>query len=283
MYNDIFNIIRLASDEGRVLTKFEITEIFEILKRENDLYFLCNLLEFNKKKDNELASFYLQKHMIELDLDKIIKNPQVNSIYGINLSIVQALLHEFEHAKQLRIVLYGNHKNEDHTDIEKILLDSSYNYLKFDGKRPKDLNNDEIVYLDKLHIKVDNNYLKNLVKKHKSLYRYAPNERLAEIKSYHIINSMIKYNDLDSELKNTFKKKLDSKLIQGYEKGPKDLCFYSPSYNYLSNLKLYKNFSLVKDFEDDYLKGEEFNFFRLLYGVHVDEEYLKEKVRRLKS
>ena len=283
MEQEIFKIIKCASDNNRVLNRTDVREIFEYLKDSEDLALVCDCIDFESLDGCTLARFLYNINMIIMDLDKIIVNSTSNSIYGINLSIVQSLLHEIEHVKQLKMLRFEKSFDNSHNDIEKILIDSSYDYLRFMGKYGKGFSKEEKRYLNSLNIGINKKSFLNLVKKHKSLYHYAPNERLAEIKSYHIICNMIKHNELGESISKPFKHKLDSSIVRGYEKNPGYLCYYSPSYNYLSNLKLDKNLAQIKDFEDKYLKDDTFNYFRLLYGVHVDEDYLKEKIRKIKK
>lgn len=177
MEQEIFKFIKRASDNNRVLNRTDVREIFEYLKDSEDLALVCDSIDFESLDGSTLARFLYNLNMIIMDLDKIIVNSVNDSVYGINLSIVQSLLHEIEHVKQLKMFRFEKSFDNSHNDIEKILIDSSYNYL--------------------------------------------------------------------------------------------------------SNLNLDKNLAQIKDFEDKYLKDDTFNYFRLLYGVHVDEDYLKEKIRKI--
>lgn len=185
------NILKIVFDKANnneILNLKDIEKILELLVVEKSLNEYILNIDVQLIRSNNLASYsnYTKKITIYTKtIDQMVKDIDSNilniskfetSLY-INLSILQVLLHEIEHANQQKIAYHNN-------NLEALIIRLSY--------------------------LVNNGY-------DEKLYEFCPEERLAEIKSFEEINTMISYinNKLDL-LPNVIETEKLKRQLRGY-------------------------------------------------------------------
>lgn len=185
------NILKIVFDKANnneILNLKDIEKILELLVAEKSLNEYILNIDVQLIRSNNLASYsnYTKKITIYTKtIDQMVKDIDSNilniskfetSLY-INLSILQVLLHEIEHANQQKIAYHNN-------NLEALIIRLSY--------------------------LVNNGY-------DEKLYEFCPEERLAEIKSFEEINTMISYinNKLDL-LPNVIETEKLKRQLRGY-------------------------------------------------------------------
>lgn len=185
------NILKIVFDKANnneILDLKDIEKILELLVVEKSLNEYILNIDVQLIRSNNLASYsnYTKKITIYTKtIDQMVKDIDSNilniskfetSLYK-NLSILQVLLHEIEHANQQKIAYHNN-------NLEALIIRLSY--------------------------LVNNGY-------DEKLYEFCPEERLAEIKSFEEINTMISYinNKLDL-LPNVIETEKLKRQLRGY-------------------------------------------------------------------
>lgn len=185
------NILKIVFDKANnneILNLKDIEKILELLVVEKSLNEYILNIDVKLIESNNLASYshYTKKITIYTKtIDQMVKDID-NNILNIskfettlykNLSILQVLLHETEHANQQKIAYHNN-------NLEALIIRLSY--------------------------LVNNGY-------DEKLYEFCPEERLAEIKSFEEINTMISYinNKLDL-LPNVIETEILKRQLGGY-------------------------------------------------------------------
>lgn len=185
------NILKIVFDKANnneILNLKDIEKILELLVAEKSLNEYILNIDVQLIRSNNLASYsnYTKKITIYTKtIDQMVKDIDSNilniskfetSLYK-NLSILQVLLHEIEHANQQKIAYHNN-------NLEALIIRLSY--------------------------LVNNGY-------DEKLYEFCPEERLAEIKSFEEINTMISYinNKLDL-LPNVIETEKLKRQLRGY-------------------------------------------------------------------
>lgn len=185
------NILKIVYDKtnnNEILNLKDIEKILELLVVEKCLNEYILNIDVQLIRSNNLASYsnYTRKITIYTKtIDQMVKDID-NNILNINkfettlyknLSILQILLHEIEHANQQKIAYHNN-------TLEALIIRLSY--------------------------LVNNGY-------DEKLYEFCPEERLAEIKSFEEINTMISYinNKLDL-LPNIIETEKLKRQLRGY-------------------------------------------------------------------
>ena len=160
----ILKIIYDKTIDNKILDLKDIENILEILVIEKNLNDYILNINIQQIRSNNLASYSSYTKEITVyteminkmvkDIEKSILNINVfeTTLYK-NLSILQILLHEVEHANQQKIAYHDN-------TLEALIIRLSY--------------------------LVNNGYDKNL-------YEYCPEERLAEIKTFEEICILVNY------------------------------------------------------------------------------------------
>lgn len=160
----VLKIIYNKSINNKIIDINDIDKILELLINEKQLNNYVLNIDVQSIRSNNLASYSshskkitIYSYTIELMLKNIENNilniSDFEKILYKNLSLLQVLLHEIEHANQERIAYIEN-------TLESFILRMAYT--------------------------VDNSYFE-------SLYEYSPQERLAEIKSYREVISLVSY------------------------------------------------------------------------------------------
>ena len=238
--------------DTKVYNKKYVEKLFSIIC----FYYNTGYINLELKNENRYLGFFNNDdNLININLELIIKKynftiQKMNKIgnnYYTGFLILSILLHEFEHARQHRDLMYKK-------DIEGIIL---YN---------KNIIYDELI--DKIND--SNNKLSFLINRFlinnmifKKLYNYSPDERLAFIKSYgktseiaYILKDIYSYYMFrDSEL---------NELIRGYIKYNK--VFYNGPTNYFFS-KLNINVSELKELSKDLD-----SLGKMKYGLEINDD-----------
>lgn len=187
---DILETIYNRSFDKKILDVKTIEDIMMILIYEKKLDKYISYMEVISENNHKAASYcnYMKKitinsKCIEYILNDINKNVLISNdfekIFYQNLSILQILLHELEHANQDKLI---NDNNE--IDLETSIL--------------------------KIAEKVDTNLKAQL-------YEICPEERLAEIKSFNeICHTILPIRDKLSDLFDVIKIEELQRLLRGY-------------------------------------------------------------------
>lgn len=243
---NILKIIYDKSINNKIIDINDIDKILELLINKKQLNNYILSIDVQQIRSNNLASYsnYSKKitvypYTIELMLDNIESNilnvSDFEKILYKNLSLLQVVLHEIEHANQEKKLYVEN-------TLESFILRMAYT--------------------------VDNSYFE-------SLYEYSPQERFAEIKSYKEVIFLISYikNKLDKlpfilemdKLQRFLRGyhynqgKVNSPLITFFKQGNKELI--------LKSFDWYKNNSFDKVYIQ-YNLEERFNYG---FPISLDE------------
>lgn len=256
------NILRIIYEKtinNKLLNIKDIEKILELLVVDKCLNDYILGIEVQSVRSNHLASYSNCTKNITLyisSVDKLLCNIDKN-IFNLsdfekmlykNLSILQILLHEIEHANQERLA-YNVH------DLESFIVRLSY-------------------FLSSVH---DEN-----------LYECCPLERLAEIKSFQEINLLMLYFEakkLDN-LKVLFNIEKLQRLMRGYHYNNSLIAFPLLTYfsgvnrkDLLQSFDWYSNDSVVKTLEsvqNQYILSE-----RLKYGFPISAHEYGEEMKYL--
>lgn len=238
---NILKIIYNKALNNEILNLKDIEKILELLVIEKCLNEYILNINVQPIRSNNLASYsnYTKKitiytEMIE-QMVKDIENNILNTnnfeiILYKNLSILQILLHEVEHANQQKIAYNDN-------TLEALIIRLSY--------------------------LVNNGYDENL-------YEYCPEERLAEIKSFEEIKSLIGYinKNLVSLPDIIEMEKLKRQLI-GYHYKDNNINVPIIDYFTLGNKKhLLDAFDLTNNVTEEYTLNERFKYG---FSISTDE------------
>lgn len=185
------NILRIIYDKtinNKILNFKDIEKILELLVIEKCLNEYILSINVQPIRSNNLASYssYTKKITIYTEMigqmvkdieNNILNTNNFETILYINLSILQILLHEVEHANQQKIAYNDN-------TLEALIIRLSY--------------------------LVNNEY-------DEKIYEYCPEERLAEIKSFDEINNLIGYiNKNLTSLPDILKMEKLKRQLRGY-------------------------------------------------------------------
>ena len=177
-----------------------IDKLIEIVTNERGLETYVKNVEFTSKLDKEesivtLAAYDFLKKNIIVDYDSVKIFLEHNSYYDSlftlfekymfrNISIVQTILHELEHAYQSKQL----DQYQQHPSIEQQLIKASF-VLEQALKNPK-------IIADLLKSNITESqlalYISNYRLLYKQSYQFNPTERLAQINSYKIIGQTLK-------------------------------------------------------------------------------------------
>lgn len=230
------NILKIVFDKtinNEILNLKDIEKILELLVVEKSLNEYILNIDVQLIRSNNLASYsnYTKKITIYTKtIDQMVKDIDSNilninkfetSLYK-NLSILQVLLHEIEHANQQKIAYHNN-------NLEALIIRLSY--------------------------LVNNGY-------DEKLYEFCPEERLAEIKSFEEINTMISYinNKLDL-LPNVIETEKLKRQLRGYHYKNNFVTVPIVEYFTIGNKeKLLKTFDLSKAALNKYTLNDRYKY-----------------------
>ena len=230
---NILKIIYNKTINNKILNLKDIEKILELLVIEKCLNDYILNINVQLIRSNNLASYsnYTKKITIYTEtIEQMVKDIENNilntnnfetTLYK-NLSILQILLHEVEHANQQKIAYNDN-------TLEALIIRLSY--------------------------LVNNGYDENL-------YEYCPEERLAEIKSFEEINTLIGYiNSKLILLPNIMEMEKLKRQLRGYHY--KDSFVNVPIVDYFTfgnKKKLLDAFDLSSDLLGKYSLNDRFKY-----------------------
>lgn len=222
----ILKLLYDKSIKNNIINLGDIIEITEYLINYKRLDDYIVDLDIKSLQKNKLASYSVLSKKIMIYVDTVelmmndieenilIANDFEKSLYK-NLSIIQVLLHEIEHANQQKLAYKDN-------SLEALIIRMSYNC---------NLNS---LYNEKL-------------------YEYCPEERFAEIKSFNGLTTLIE--PISSKLyfiPEIMKAETSQRMLRGYHYNKRKVI--SPFINYfkLANKEEYLNF--FDWYSNDYIK-----------------------------
>ena len=275
-YSNLFDIIDDRSKKGLYLSSNDLNTIISIYNERfyTDDY-ISEIKDFKFEKEDHYGSYTPSLGLIRIDRDKIKKKTPLNGVLGANIDTLHTMLHELQHARQMRIINETSFTHKD-SDLELYLLIYAYFYLKY-TKINKDVkfNAWDIKTLTNIGINPYSLELANDIKKYmSSCYTINPAERMAEIKALYQIKVMLLKNGYYYDQMNIIDGKINRQLVRGYTKGEKDLCYNSPSFTFLRKLKLNEELYTLQKLIFAH-KQELNNSKRLYLGIHADEEVIK--------
>ena len=211
--------------------------------------------------ENDYFDYYLQ---------------DIESIFNKNLKVAQVVLHELEHVEQCKII---DEKKDIESDILRVSMRSNI-VLSDDGKLARNLFNQGI------EVEQIIKYVQESQKRYRKGYEYAPEERLAEIKSYRKIINIIKpLEQYIPKINKIEECKYLSNLLRGYEEEYNLLAPTIGYFNYCGHSSSLENFAW---YLDDYMKcleksKEQYELLdRLKYGLPIEwneYEHVKEGIQ----
>ena len=217
------NILRLIynkSIKNEILNNNDIDKILSFLVINKDLNNYILNIDVQPIRSNKVASYSSYTKRITIyskTIEKLILNIEKNIINATdfdialykNLSILQVILHEVEHANQQKIAFSEN-------NLEAFILRMSF-------------------------------LIKNAYED--QLYEYCPEERLAEIKSYEDLILMIQYlNNKTSNISSILDAEKLQRLLRGYHYKDEKVEAPLTTYFFLANkIELIQNIKLDND------------------------------------
>ena len=277
MNKEIYDIVLKSSCEDKLLSKSKMEDIFEIIRDENNLKDYCNTIKFNELPGKTLGWYRSKK--IEVDYEIAILR-DYSSCFESNLMLLEIILHEMEHAKQHRVI--KSDVNDKYGFIEKILLSCCLNIYRL-NEQPAPWPESDINYLEKLGIERNVDSLKKLANLQHSLYSYAPNERMAEINSFYQLKKMLEeYGDPENIIDN-IELNLNQHFIRGYRKMKDEENIIPPSYRFLTKMGFDNIIPTIENLEKQYFDYPQYNLYRMLLGLNVDEDFLNKKFLKVKN
>lgn len=219
MNKELFSLLKSSKDE---LSEEFINNAFDIMIQ-NDKELIPFISDFIVDDDLEGEGEYnTEERIIRVNPEMIIDNE-----YGYisdKITALQVIKHEMEHARGLKRLYERRH------DIESIV--NEYALAFYIQKYGVSSN----VFLN-----YDNSFGLNF--KIKANYLYNPGERIADIKSRKFIVNLLKNQRVSDELL-----RARTYLYLSYIRGYKDNGIYldAPTYTFLLNLGLFRNYYLLK-------------------------------------
>ena len=209
---NIWSIIYNLSVNDRILNIYDIDKILEILIDEKDLSKYISNIEVQQIRSNKLASYsnYYKKiivysNVVDRMVNNIEENIKVNNKFTktayINLSVLQIILHEVEHANQEKII---NHNTLESfiLRIAQIVEQEKQIYEVNPAERFAEIKSYDDIY-EIISIDENNKRLKSLIK----------NDQLQrKIRGYHYCN-----NKLNSPIELYFVKGKKEHLLSAFD------------------------------------------------------------------
>ncbi|MGM9850332.1 MAG: hypothetical protein ACI31V_05505 [Bacilli bacterium] len=265
---------------NKMINKTYIDKLMDIIINGKGLNDYVEKYEISEKNSNMTASYIYSSKKITIYCKKLYEDflnemqytillPEDERYLFMNSMMTQIILHELEHANQRRII---HNENNLEANILKLCEFDFHKYEKIKkGLTSKTTAN--LYMIEKMMEYMDNC---------EALYDYAPNERLAQIKSYQeLIDALRLFKDNSRIIEFEEFYKLGN-ILNGY----KDTS--SPTIDYLNtqgrNEEL-KSFDWYSDDEDESIKLSQDRYTlrdRMKYGLPIDEkehQYVKEIFR----
>ncbi len=279
-YSDLYDIIYDRSFKGKTLSISDFKSIISIYnKRFKTNKYIGGVKETNFDNEKQFGAYVFNSGFIKVDSNKIKDNSSFEGIFGYNIEALHTVLHELHHANQMK-KLQETKICGDISDIELYLLANAYFYTKYmDDKKKVILNDWDIKTITSFGINPRSSTLAEDIKNYMMNYYYInPAERMAEIKSLSQINAMLlKYRANWNQME-ILNNKLYKELVRGYNKGPKDLCYNSPSIQFFRKLFFKKEMDVLQNLV--YSHRDELNNSKRLYlGIHADDEIVKKLMK----
>ena len=268
MFENILKIIKKYHDNKQYADYEFVIDICNIIIDNNNLSDYINGIYINNSFNGNNSRYLYTTNILEFNLYRLYKTEYISILndnyYGFfNLIVLKTIIHELEHVNQELI------KDTPVNNLERklLILGDPTTYIKQPNTSNKLSLSKQINRLEWLKYRILYN----------KYYYYAPNERLAIIKSCIELYKIIEIDFLKESLYyEIFNKSNDSELdniIKPYKLN-NDLT-NSPSLEYLSKLT-YDNQTIIKNdisLYDMSLPKEE----RFLYGLALTKEEYKEK------
>lgn len=267
-------IARALCDNKKIYDRNFISEILDIAVNNKGLNDYVKNYEIITSKDKRNVAEYngetkkivvYEKNMGEKILGDLIFTTAGYSDFEkrlfINSFVAQILLHEVEHANQKRIVKTANDLEAQILKLCEFEISPKIETLVETGNI--DMEEAKLYIQTKLH---------KYTTIYNELYEYAPDERLAQIKSYQEIIDSLGFIDRHSIV--TRKKEMEKlgTVLNGYEDTS------SPTITYLSNQgreKELKQFDWYSEDKEEAIKLSQDKYtlrYRMKYGLPIDEK-----------
>lgn len=292
---EIFKLVYEYSIKNKFVDKEFICKLLDIVVRNRKLKEYINKIDFRSnlsddKKYITPAEYKPYTKELLIDLETIKNLIELNKRYEVlftpfgvamfrNLVCVQYILHEVEHAYQMKLA-----DNIQNVSIEAVLsrvCSMMHQTLKnpkviellFNGQMSKD-----DIY--KMIAKCKKEYVK--------YYRFNPIERLAQIKSLNTIRNTIESIKSDvPELYAFFEASVYEEILKSYRESiEQDACPTSIYLNATDHGDVWRNFEFYSPDKEELMKNvcEQYDLFqRLTYGLPVTQDKYNTSVRYVKS
>ncbi len=282
-YSDIYDIVYDRSIHKKYLSIKDLKTIVAIYNRSFYTHrYAEGVIGVSFSNPKKYGSYTPSSKIIKIDDIKICKNTNLEGYYGKNIAILQTLLHELQHAYQIKRINESKFVYNDYKDIELFLLLYSYFFLKYTNP-DKRLGEKDIEIITNLGVNPNSSTIASDIKDILSnYYRYNPAERMAEIKSLYLVRNMLSIFDNKSESIEKVDNRLSKEIVRGYYKGQRDLCYNSPSITFLRELQLPNEIRTLNDMIYAY-KDQLTDSKRLYLGIHTDDQLVRRLINKNKS
>ena len=280
MYKDIYDLIRIKSNKGRILSKNDIKYIVNRIASvyKIDKYNLgVNVLY--RPYDYNASAFYCQSdNHIYINTSKIKRYYFDESFYFINMFLLYALLHEITHVEQVKFIRSNSLDNID-DPLVKLEYYMNKTFEAVTTCRTKEClapTVEELKVMNYASVDKDENFDKNLDKLYDFYHDELPCERIANIRGLKFVISFIEANSSNKMREKltlaAFNSCLYEQYIGGYNKSELD---YYPVIKYMSIFGFEKDIPYIKDLiqqiNDEYNLDKE---TKMEYGLDIDDSTL---------
>ncbi len=278
-YSSIYDIVYDRSIHQKYLSIKDLKTIVSLYNKGHFTHkYVEGVIGVSFDNPKQYGAYTLGTKTIKIDDIKICKNSELEGFFGKNIAILQTLLHELQHATQIKMINESQFEYNSYKDIELYLLLYSYFFIKYNNPN-KVLSEKDLEIINNLGVNPRSSTLGNDIKDiQRDYYRYNPSERMAEIRSLNIVKNMLSLFDKESYNYEVINNRLFQELVRGYNKEEKDICYNSPSMTYLRGMHLQEEINTLNDMIYAY-KTQLTDSKRLYLGIHVDDELIKRLIK----
>jgi len=258
-------IIKKYMDSNKGIDEKFIIECVEVIKDIKGLEDYVKNIEFNNNT-KDTANYHQILNDLTFNIDKILKGLEEdkehfnNKLYNFKntdyeifkyIRVLITILHELEHANQCKII-----KTEDSLE-SKILTASFETSDKLSNELIKQIGNKDFIKKNILIKKFN-----KCQKLYQKFYRFAPEERMAYIKSHYLSLKIANSHEMDY-LKKWLELETSLFAQEAYIEKSNPTSFYLSKINPKSNRKELEEMGKNLDLN-----------YRILYGLNLDADEL---------
>lgn len=209
MFKDIYNILKEDNKRDKVLDLESLNKILQLFIEKFNLR-KDLIIEISKDDNpNVLGCYDLISSNISINIDNQIKKSEIDDIYIINVYILQTLIHEITHIRQIKQL-----SDFRYAELSNPLIKLEYllNYIDYYSLSTK--------YIEKNYGNPSNESIKKqIVAEYGYYHDLFPMERMAEITSLRYVKNIIDKCEDNQKIKELASVLLNLDLVLNYSYG----------------------------------------------------------------